>query len=121
MAILVFITIWILQPKWSGPKVVILTIFVPGGRGDKFAPPLSYFSIDSKLNKTFALMHPDFESNLITHIFRNFGVIGTTGSDVIFAFVGGTQGVLCSFEHDACLSVCIVCLLYCVFIIDANL
>ena len=34
-------------------------------------------------------MHPDFESNLITHIFRNFGVNRITGSDVIFAFVRG--------------------------------
>ena len=28
-------------------------------------------------------MHSDFESNLITHIFRNFGVSETTRSDVI--------------------------------------
>ena len=28
-------------------------------------------------------MHPEFELNLITHIFRNFGVIRITGSDVI--------------------------------------
>ena len=37
-------------------------------------------------------MHPDFESNLITHIFRKFGVSRTTRSDVIFAFVRGTEG-----------------------------
>ena len=35
-------------------------------------------------------MHSDFESNLITHIFRKFGVNRMTGSDVIFAFVSGT-------------------------------
>ena len=35
-------------------------------------------------------MHPDFESNLITHIFSKFGVSRTTESDVIFAFVRGT-------------------------------
>ena len=57
------------------------------GGGGKFAPSLSYFNIASKLKKIFALMHPDFESNLITHIFRKFGVSDTTGSDVIFAFV----------------------------------
>ena len=66
---------------------------------------LSYFNIAPKLNKSFALMHPDFESNLITHIFRKFGVSGTTGRDVIIAFVKGTQGVLCNFDHNACLSV----------------
>ena len=66
-------------------------------------------------------MHADFESNLITHIFRKFRVSETTGSDVIFAFVRGTQGVLFNFEHNACLSVCVLYSLYCVFIIDANL
>ena len=66
-----------------------LTLFVPGG-GGKFAPPFSYFNIASKRKQSFALMHPDFESNLITHIFRKFGVSWTTGSDVIFAFVRGT-------------------------------
>ena len=50
-----------------------LTLFVPGG-GGKFAPPLSYFNIAPKRKQSFALMHPDFESNLITHIFRKFGV-----------------------------------------------
>ena len=35
-------------------------------------------------------MHPDFESNLITHIFRKFVVSRITESDVIFAFVRGT-------------------------------
>ena len=35
-------------------------------------------------------MHIDFESNLITHIFRKLGVSQITGSDVIFAFVGDT-------------------------------
>ena len=91
------------------------------GGGGKFAPLLSYFDIAPKLNKTFALMHPDFEPNLITHSFRNFGVSRTTGSDVIFAFVRSTEGVLCSFEHNACLSVGVFYSLYCVFIIDANL
>ena len=66
-------------------------------------------------------MHPEFESNLITHIFRKFGVSGTTGSDVIFAFVRGTQGVLCSFKHNPCLSVRLFYSLYCVFIVNANL
>ena len=66
-------------------------------------------------------MHPDFESNLMTHIFRMFGVSGTTGSDVIFAFVRDTQGVLCSFESNACLSVRLFYSLYSVFIINANL
>ena len=95
-----------------------LTLFVPGGQ---ICPPLSYFNIAPKLKKSFALMHPDFEPNLITHIFRNFGVSGTTGSDVIFAFVRGTQRVLCNFEHNACLSVRLFYSLYCVFIINANL
>ena len=36
-------------------------------------------------------MHPDFESNLITHIFRKFGVSQITGSDVIFAFVEASK------------------------------
>ena len=35
-------------------------------------------------------MQPNFESNLITHIFKKFGVNRRTGSDVIFAFVRGT-------------------------------
>ena len=35
-------------------------------------------------------MHPDFELNLITHIFRKFWVSRKTESDVIFAFVRGT-------------------------------
>ena len=51
--------------------------------GGKFDPFFSYFIIASKIKKRFALMHPDFESNLITHIFRKFGVSRTTGSDVI--------------------------------------
>ena len=38
-------------------------------------------------------MHPDFESNLMTHNFRNFGVRRTLESDVIFAFVRGVEGV----------------------------
>ena len=67
----------------------ILNLFVPGG-GGKFALPLSYFNTAPKLKKCFDLMHPDFELNLITHIFRKFGVSRTTGSDAIFAFVRGT-------------------------------
>ena len=43
-----------------------------------------------KLKKSSALTHPDFESILIAHIFRNFGVSRTTGSEVIFAFVKDT-------------------------------
>ena len=35
-------------------------------------------------------MHPDFQPNLIIHIFRKFGVSRITVSDVIFAFVRGT-------------------------------
>ena len=62
-------------------------------------------------------MHPDFKSNLITHIFRKFGVSWTTGSDVIFTFVRDTPRVLCSFEPNACLSVRLFHSLYCVFII----
>ena len=46
-----------------------------GGVG-KFAPSLSYFSIASKLKKLFALMHPEFELNLITNIFRKFETAG---------------------------------------------
>ena len=89
------------------------------GRG-KFAPPLSYL-ITPKLKQSFALMHPNFESKLITNIFRNFGVSRTTVSDVIFAFVRGTQGVLCNFEHNACISDLVFYSLYCAFIINANL
>ena len=66
-----------------------LTLFVRGGGGSKFAPPLSYFNIAPKLKQSFALMYHNFESHLITHIFRKFGVSWTTGSDVIFAFVRG--------------------------------
>ena len=55
----------------------MLTLFVPGG---EFASPLSYFSITSKLTKSFASMHSNFESNLIAHIFRKFGVNRTTES-----------------------------------------
>ena len=36
------------------------------------------------------MIHPDFELNLITHIFRKFGVSRTTGNDAIFAIVRGT-------------------------------
>ena len=61
----------------------ILTLLVSGG-GGKFVPPLSYFNIAPKLKRSFPLMHPDFESNLIKHIFRKFGVCGTTGSDITF-------------------------------------
>ena len=46
-------------------------------------------------------MPPDFESNLLTHIFRKFKVSEATGSDVIFAFVRRTQRVLRNFEHNA--------------------
>ena len=54
--------------------------------GRQIYPTLSYFIIASKLKKYFALMrHPEFESNLITHIFRKFGVSRTTESRVIFA------------------------------------
>ena len=35
-----------------------LTLFVPGAGK---SPPLSYFNMAPKLNKSFALMHPDFE------------------------------------------------------------
>ena len=51
---------------------------------------LTYFNIAPKLKKSFALMHSYFESNLITPIFRKFGVSRITGSDVILAFVRGT-------------------------------
>ena len=98
----------------------LLNPICTGGGGGKFAP-LSYFNVAPKLKKSFALIHADFESILITHIFSNFGVSGTTGSDVIFAFVRGTQRVLCHFEHNACLSVRVFYSLFCVFITDANL
>ena len=68
-------------------KKAVLTLFVPGGQ---ICPPFSYFNITPKRKQSFALMHPDFKSNLITNIFRKFGVSRTTGSDVIFAFVRGT-------------------------------
>ena len=68
-----------------------LTILLPVC--GKLVPPLSYFNIASKLKKIFVLVHPDFESNLITHMVRNFGVSQITGSHVIFAFVRGTEGV----------------------------
>ena len=66
-------------------------------------------------------MHPDFESNLITHIFRTFGVSRTIGSYVISAFVRGTYGVSYSFEHTACLSTRLFFSFYFKLIIDANL
>ena len=34
------------------------------------------FNIASKLKQSFVLMHPDFKSNLITHIFRSLGSAG---------------------------------------------
>ena len=49
------------------------TLFVPRG-GDKFVPLCSYFNIAPKLNKIFAFMHPDFESNLNnTHFQKLWG------------------------------------------------
>ena len=36
-------------------------------------------------------MHPDFESNLITHIFRKFEVSQTTGSDVFLPLSGAPK------------------------------
>ena len=72
-----------------GSSEPLLTLFVLGGVG-QICPPLSYFNIAPKRKQSFALMHPDFESNLITHIFRKFGVSQTTESDVIFAFARGT-------------------------------
>ena len=60
------------------------------GEEGKFALYLSYFNTAPKLNKGFALMHPDYESNSITHIFRKFWVSRATGSDVIFDFVKDT-------------------------------
>ena len=65
-------------------------------------------------------MHPDFESNLITHIFRRFGVSRITGSAVIFAFVRGIWGVSDRFKHNACLSTRLCYSWYCLFIVDAN-
>ena len=55
--------------------------------GGQICSPSSHFDIASKLKRSFALMHPNFKSNLITHIFRKFGVSQTSGSDIIFAFV----------------------------------
>ena len=94
------------------------TVNHPANSVGLFAPLLV---IAPKLKKSFALMHPDFESNLITNIFSKFWVSRTTGSDVIFAFVRGTQGVLCNFKHNACLSDLVFYSLYWVFIINANL
>ena len=37
-------------------------------------------------------MHPDFASNLTTHIFKNFGVSQITVIDFIFAFVSAPNG-----------------------------
>ena len=73
-------------PLNVAPNDWLLTLFVPGG-GENLPPPLSYFNIASKRKTSFTLMHPDFESNLITHIFRKFGESETPGSDVIFAFL----------------------------------
>ena len=66
-------------------------------------------------------MLPDFESNLITHIFRKFWVCRTTGSDVNFAFARDNEEVSCNFEYNVCLSARVFYSLYSVFIIDANL
>ena len=66
-------------------------------------------------------MHPDFESNLTTTIFRKFGVGRITRSDDIFAFVRGTKRVSYSFVLNACLSTHLLCSFCSVFIIDANL
>ena len=41
-----------------------------GGGEANLPSPLTYFNIAPKLKKSFALMHPDVESNSITHIFR---------------------------------------------------
>ena len=43
--------------KTVPPSGFSLTLFVP----------LSYFNIAPKLKSTFALMHLDFKSNLVTH------------------------------------------------------
>ena len=59
-------------------------------KGGKFAPPLAYFSKAPKLKQLFALMHPDFESNLIAYFFRKFEISRATKSHVSFAFVRGT-------------------------------
>ena len=37
-------------------------------------------------------MHPDFESNVITHILRKFWVSRTTGSDVILPLSEAPKG-----------------------------
>ena len=77
---------------WTSSRLTIrlLNLIPICTGGGQIYPPLSYFNIAAKLKKSFALMHPDFELNLITNIFRNFGVSWITESDVIFAFVRGT-------------------------------
>ena len=111
-----------LGPSQNADKYKIISINPICTVGGQICPPLCYFNIVPKLRKIFALMHPDFESNLITNIFRNFGVSWTTGSDVIFAFVRGTQQVLYNyFRHNACLSDLVFYSLYCVFIINVYL
>ena len=71
--------------NWLDP-LPPLTLFVPKGQ---VCSPLCYFIKASK-QKSFALMHTDFKSNLITHIFKKFGVSQITGNDVIAAFVRGS-------------------------------
>ena len=50
-----------------------LTLFLPQS---KFASPLSYFIIAPKLTKSFALIYPDFELNLIIHVSETLGSAG---------------------------------------------
>ena len=52
----------LIQPRHVSERT--LTLFVL--EGGIFSSSLSYFNIPPKLNKSFALMHPDFQSNLIT-------------------------------------------------------
>ena len=60
------------------------------GRGRQIFPPLTYFNKAPKRKQTYSLIHPELESNLITHIFRKFGVSRAPETNVIFAFVRGT-------------------------------
>ena len=60
------------------------------GGGGQICLALSYFNKAPTRKQSYSLIHPDLESNLITHIFRKFGVSRKTGTDVIFAFVSGT-------------------------------
>ena len=53
-------------------------------RGGQICPPISYFNIAPKRKQSFALMHPDFESNLI-HTFSE--TLGSAGQPEVTSFL----------------------------------